>query len=112
MTLEQFLEKLRKTPRKWDVMPGGMIRMKVRNFWTACPITCLGNNIELKNAIYFDVVGKQLGLPDTLINEIVNAADGCGFPELREQLLDCCGIDHPDTPELPRQTPNGQWLNS
>lgn len=85
MTLEEFLERLRKTPRDWQVTQG-LIRRG--NHWQ-CPITSLLDECAWR----YDLIGSSIGLPHHLVRQIANAADDItGESELRARLLEACGL--------------------
>jgi hypothetical protein len=89
MTLPEFLEALRGTPRDWQVDKKGCIRLKLQNC-AACPIT----SIKKTGACRVFRAGKVLGLDSNTILEIANAADyeSNHDPALRAALLAACGL--------------------
>lgn len=100
LTLERFLERLRRTPRSWELI-GGCLRMDFAlphsRTLSACPITSVARGGAV-GADRWRYVAEELGLPLPLAREIVRAADGFTDDvndKLREQLLDACGKTEP-----------------
>lgn len=84
MTLEEFLVKLRETPRNWIVTHGDDIRT-VDGF---CPLEVVAGNIK-----GFVSAATILGMDTTLRCRIAYAADTAHRePELRAKLLGACGL--------------------
>ena len=96
LTLERFLERLRKTPRSWELC-GSSLRMDIAHpasrTWAACPITSLAEGGAV-GAHQWRYVAGTLGLPMPLAKKIMRAADGITHwnPILRKQLLAACGL--------------------
>ena len=93
MTILQFLERLKQTPRDWQLrafnpnQPAKLIR---RGYPWQCPISSLLG----KNAAQFWDASIELGLLGHDANVIASAADASAShdSELREQLLEACGL--------------------
>ena len=106
MTVEEFIQEMRETSFKWDVVDGlGAIRTKKR-IWTSffsfvylpdhCPITAvymhkIGQRMRIGSA---REAGSMIGLSSAGIDEIMDAADNrrSHDPELRKQLLEAVGL--------------------
>ena len=91
MTYQEFLQKLRATPRDWSVTPHlGMIRR-----WDGPVCQCPVSSLSGLSAMDFDVSAKRLGLANSLRAQIVCAADNnsVGRPtNVRADLLRACGL--------------------
>ena len=94
--IEQFLARLRRTPRRWTVgenLSGSGIRLRVPGELDRCPITAVcggtGINPRLTSCM-------NLGLSERECYLIVAAADWPGnVPQhrwLRARLLEACGL--------------------
>jgi hypothetical protein len=98
VTVDRFLEKLRETPRDWEVNIYGCIR---RNRECECPITAV-EGVQ-RCTWYYHESAKALGLSDVDRSAIVAAADSfhtSAEVELRAELLDACGLtERAQTPE-------------
>ena len=99
MNLNEFLERLRETPRCWKLTSGKYIRLRMADrshVWTACPITSMGSR-ELYSSCHYRSVAEELGMERELRDQIVAAADM--LPEhgydhkLRAKLLEACGLE-------------------
>jgi hypothetical protein len=90
MTLDEFLDLLRQTPRDWYITVEGRIRRKYSN--PCCPISSC-NPAGPKAVIYYVDAARLLGLGD-LTGDIIRAADNDGSVDraLRARLLDACGL--------------------
>lgn len=97
LTLDEFLKRLRKTPRSWELC-GSSLRMDFPGARThaACPITSLapGGAVAANQWRY---VAGELGLPLPLAKQIMHAADGFRDVDykLRTRLLEACGLSEP-----------------
>lgn len=98
MTYEEFIDKLRTTPREWELGPDGQLRI-LRIFGPmrlcACPITAsYAAPSGLYSAGDVNRCAKQMGLDEDLWRLIARAADA--LPEhdaqIRRDLLKACGI--------------------
>ena len=100
MTLNEFLKKLGKTPRRWR--SGGECG-GASNHWLRlgrrrgagrgahCPISAVAG--RMYDAADVEVAGVKLGLSDTLTQRIITAADFEGEEsKLRARLLKACGL--------------------
>jgi hypothetical protein len=89
MTLDEFLVKLRETPRDW-YMNGFGIR---GGNCCCCPITGC-SSYGPRPAWDFHIVSRELGLSVDDMYAIADAADcrGGHNPALRAQLLAACGL--------------------
>jgi hypothetical protein len=91
MTLEQFLERLRETPRGWIVSSNGLIRY-IKGDEYACPISAVAGRFNGGIGMPRTLAGK-LGLSAWLTDDIVGAADSIFCKaDLRKQLLEACGL--------------------
>lgn len=89
-TLEQFLEKLKQTPRDWRIWPGECLR----NGSGSCPLMAVYEITHIKDA--------NLLLADRAA--VILAADDAGPRRhpcyqsgLRERLIDACGLTETPT---------------
>lgn len=91
MTINQFLDKLRQTPRDWFIDPiSGDLRRKGADGEEQCPISSLGN-VEVGD---YEYVGRSLGLSRKDIDQIAYRADENTRHPLRLGLLLACGLDY------------------
>lgn len=91
MTYEEFLAKLRETPREWELLgPMGWIRIYSGNTWSACPLSAAIGAIFCKPIESSVVRGMNRDLAQT----IVDAADKIKHhdPQIRADLLAACGL--------------------
>jgi len=88
MTLNQFLARLRKTPRDWGISGIGVLRRFSRRGIEQCPISALR---RLPATKFFAVVQA---LHITRWRSICRAADNAVIydAKLRNQLLEACGL--------------------
>ena len=94
MNLNQFLQRLRKTPRDWYVTSDGKIRRT--HFWgpdnkyesIECPISTLDHRVSN----LWIVVAKMFGIDRSLARKITIAADSNSQPVLRRKLVRACGL--------------------
>lgn len=87
MTREEFLARLRQTPRDWYLEPDGEIRRRIGHI-PQCPISSL----EDRPAHEFEEVADNLEIYSCLA--IARAADNmrkCSN-KIRAQLLEACGL--------------------
>lgn len=96
MTLDQFIAKLRKTPRRW-YLDGNRIRSIKRGKLQHCPISAVaGNNFSSMMPVG---ASRHLGLSSW--SSIVYAADheidGGTTGVIRRRLLRACGLTPPRT---------------
>ena len=88
MTLNQFLRKLRRTPRNWHVY-NGIIRCSK----STCPIHAVARVIGANRP---DDLGRRIGLRETTIDSIISAADNSMHTrhevDVRKRLLKACGL--------------------
>lgn len=99
MTLEDFLARLAKTPRKWAI-DRQRIRMEdADGHLTSCPITSLMGGSAWEWAYAAD----ELGLAPALALQIANAADCkiAKFQATRNLLLEACGLTEQSMVESP-----------
>jgi hypothetical protein len=97
MTLDEFFEELRRTPRNWKLSPTGAIRMGCD-----CPVTAVCAMVRWKTytSDNFIEAAKELGLAGGPRDEIQMAADVAqadwlsrnGLTEMRARLLVACGL--------------------
>lgn len=89
MTLPEFLEKLRETPRNWIVYDDRRIRLET-DATTSCPLTCFSG----ENSVMFSECAQKLGISEPDMYSIVEAADAMTRhdPKIRAQLLEACGL--------------------
>lgn len=98
MTLDEFFERLRQTPRDWRVTERGGIRRGNGDFMDEqqCPISSLADRPVIDWGIAF----RELQLDGDLSMRILDSADCDGHnegyrwfdPALRAKLLDRCGL--------------------
>jgi len=96
MTFEEFLVRLRKTPRQWFLDRGtfgpSLIRLKRKKGATHCPISAVtgkpGDFTNPKAGAY------RLGLSSATGEAIIIAADNTKGhrSKVRKALLDACGL--------------------
>jgi len=101
MTIDEFVEKLKETPYKWELL-GNSIRTKGPLFKLPgsprcrCPITAVCENIKgrFRDSGYYIIAANAIGLSAKDANFIANAADcrNPSRPELRTQLLEAVGL--------------------
>ena len=90
MTLNQFLTKLRKTPRDWKFIGSRIRRCEGDKYF--CPITSLCSKYFRVNA-YRDAA-KYLKMSSRGYKKVVEAADSnFSAPEFRKKLLKACGLE-------------------
>ena len=89
MTLNQFLTKLRKTPRRWElVTEWGDVRVRQQRTGR-CPLEVVAG---VKRGRWEEAAYK-LGLPDKACESILRAADIASIRNhLRLRLLAACGL--------------------
>ena len=92
MTLDEFLDLLRQTPRDWYITVEGRIRRNDKYSIPCCPISGCHPDGP-KAVIYYVDAARLLGLGD-LTGDIIRAADNDGIANLslRARLLDACGL--------------------
>ena len=93
MTRKKFLEELGKTPYKWKLLYGAMIRTDDDNEFSpilAVQHSTLGKGT--KNSDLLVLAASSLGLSDTDIDKIVDASDIPTESELRKKLLEICDL--------------------
>lgn len=104
MTIDEFLEKLKETPRRW-VLEGQQIRYprhltaakrkKAMRTWqslTYCPICKVAG--DASNRLDYFMAGERIGIAHSDALAIAKSAD-CDSDcdrDLREKLLDACGL--------------------
>lgn len=87
MTYEQFLEKLRNTPRKWE-LKFDCIRM-FEDECRHCPLSkAIGASFSAPVTS-----SKVLGISSYLAGDIMCAADNYGDKNIRKDLLEACGLE-------------------
>ena len=91
MTLDEFLDLLRQTPRDWYITAGGRIR-RDDGSRCCCPISGCHPDGP-KAVIYYVDAARLLGLGD-LTGDIIRAADNDGSVDraLRARLLAACWL--------------------
>lgn len=95
MTTEEFLEKLKATPRNWRIV-GHSLRLGDDAECSPCPITSVHG--KGWDATMWDDTADCLGLDPETARDLMFAADawetdGDTFdPSLRARLLDACGL--------------------
>lgn len=102
MTLDQFMAKLRKTPRRW-YMDNGTIRLQIGSH-SQCPLLVVDGDLTASNLAYRDAA-HHLGIGLELGRAIACAADESGDYEhdLRMRLLRACGLLTPRRTPTPRR---------
>lgn len=91
MTLNEFMDALSKTPRKWKFTWADRFRCGP---YQLCPIEQVARSKHLPWDRGADVAGRRLGLSDEAIHQIMRAAD-VKLPStrrLRARLLRACGL--------------------
>jgi hypothetical protein len=91
MTLDQFLKRLRKTPRDWKFLGDGEIRRRWRSEHPQCPLTALVGLGEDD----WRAAAEKLGIDLDVAETITDAADndeGEASKRLRAKLLRACGL--------------------
>ncbi|MDA4119960.1 MAG: hypothetical protein OK436_05180 [Thaumarchaeota archaeon] len=94
MTLDEFLEKLKETPRDWEIKAGGLIRRgDSGTVEYACPLGELITDPDICHRLNWMRAGRILGLSDNDAYFVKMAADGRrSQPDLRKRLLEACGL--------------------
>jgi hypothetical protein len=100
MSLDEFFEELKRTPRSWRILATGAIRMGCD-----CPITAVCAAVKWKeyDTDRYVAAAQGLGLDLRLANQIQKAADydekllgswpaDRPLVELRGRLLEACGL--------------------
>ena len=92
MTLDEFLDLLRQTPRDWYITAGGRIR-RDDGSRCCCPISGCHPDGP-KAVIYYVDAARLLGLSTYTTNDITCAADNDGSVDraLRARLLAACWL--------------------
>jgi hypothetical protein len=94
MTKDEFLEKLRQTPRNWSVTEEQDIRCYI-NGLLCCPLTSLSHEGYTVNE-WDEMAVNELGMDFGDATKIVYAADGNDVDDdiqlLRKELLKACGL--------------------
>lgn len=90
MTLDEFIEKLKGTRGAWQVRDNNTLRTRAD---CRCPIIAISG----KNApnLFYDVMGRELGLKDADARRIAFAADNHPTHDraLRTRLLQAVGLE-------------------
>lgn len=96
MSLDEFFEELKKTPREWRINETGCVRSEDG----ACPVCAVLNRTNGKIVSFFNwyraVEAGLMSQEDA--KSIARAADNSWFkddpcdPALRARLLECCGL--------------------
>ena len=88
MTLDEFLDLLRQTPRDWYITVEGRIRRNDKYSIPCCPISGCHPDGP-KAVIYYVDATRLLGLSTYTANDIIRAADNDGSADraLRARLL-------------------------
>lgn len=96
MNYEEFLEKLRATPRDWYVTYGRMIRLNEKR---ACPLVAVARLLfpEAESFHPAEITRPRtlLGMEYALADKIADAADTEAYPQIRADLLAACGLTEP-----------------
>ena len=97
---EQFLERLRATPRDWYLTANyHSIRRQPK---VGAPLECPISALLSMPAYAFDDAAKILGLPHMESMRIARAADNSSAPSaqrLRAELLEACGLTNQEVPD-------------
>ena len=93
MTLDEFLDLLRQTPRDWYLTAGQREIRRNDGRHCCCPISSCHPRGP-RHSTYYGVTSHLLGLDKLTVNGIVFAADNNknANPSLRVRLLDACGL--------------------
>lgn len=97
MTKEQFLERLRRSPRTWSLVVDILLRNE-----SHCPLTQIAEDhgIEVKDCSEWVYAGIFLEMDGKLSMQIMVCSDRIlASPlyseEFREELLEACGLTQP-----------------
>lgn len=90
MTLEDFLARLSKTPRRWKIEHETIRLQDADGHLSQCPITSLLDRF----AWDWKEVASEVGLSLELARQITDAADcnAAEFQPTRKLLLEACGL--------------------
>lgn len=99
MTKAEFLEELKKSPRRWKLVHNGMLRIKKRGF-NHCPAIFLANSQNPDRQFFITSVVSallNLGIKQRMGQTIIAAADNVAGltkaqKQLRKEMLKACGI--------------------
>ena len=92
MTLDEFLLRLRETPRDWCLHLNPVMGFQeIRTAGGRDPIEAVFPPSAGQKAL---VVAYDAGMDIHLLGKIITAADGNWDSPLRQQLLEACGLDH------------------
>jgi hypothetical protein len=85
MNLEQFLDELKRI-EGWYVTTHGRIRRKSKEY-LHCPITAVAENLTGQRFLITDYIeaARRIGLPESLAEEIANAADWATHKDLTDE---------------------------
>lgn len=99
MSYDEFLERLRNTPRTWRLYQAGQLRIDTP-WLTSCPITATAHQPALYNVADLHSCAKRLGLSHELMLAITRAGDNTPGhdPAIRRDLLRACGLDDNGAP--------------
>lgn len=102
MTIEQFLEKLKETPRTWRLVARRDGQTTAEMFNNAlirkgkcrCPIGAVSGRVKWDDSYDLAItVGQQIGLDEKDAARIISASDGLSEQlPLRLLILDACGL--------------------
>jgi hypothetical protein len=90
MTYDQFLSRLRETPRDWTLTHQGEIRRRdsAKGGGEVCPVCALHPDYMLG----YSCAAEDIGLCWRDASSIAAAADNYGDPSIRRDLLLACGL--------------------
>ena len=96
MTIDEFIERLRETPREGWKMASGCIRFLTTNERSCCPLTAV-DDFRWSDCDFWRA-SESLGVSKNDSERIVDAADACfSFdPALRARLLEAVGLEETD----------------
>lgn len=86
MTIDEFIKRLEKTPRRWHVLPDGRLRLQRRY----CPITAVHG---MKAAKDWRMCLPMLEMSEGDGLAIVDASDDPFPTQLRKRILAACGLE-------------------
>lgn len=106
MTYQEFLQKLRETPRTWQV------RDSLLRSGANCPLTAVAGHFD--SAAYYADAAAELGVCEDDMCQIVWAADTADLKHVdavRDDLLRACGLLPDETP-VPTDAQTSRFLAS
>ena len=94
MTLNEFITKLAKTPRRWKLIENHALsdrtRWLLRGEDEHCPLRAVFPGVNPDT--WYGPLAVKAGMAQRTVNQIMRAADSDGSPKLRARLLKACGL--------------------